>query len=225
MTADRDGRDPELSCDLRSARRAQQQLHDLPLARRERYAALVGQDQGASVLARPQLVEQPRHEPAWHGRLATKSAPDDVRQARRIEVLCHIAARACAHGCHELLLVEPARQEDHGGRRDPRGDLVHHPEPLAVEVEAQEADVGTVPHSRVHGRLCVGRLGAACLRLERQTESDTRGQPLSRDEHMCSPSRRRIAHAGANSEPADLPTTICPCACSSPTTIVSLSRA
>src|SRR5262249_32304152 len=107
--------DSELGRDLRRARRAKQQLDDLPLARGERYAAPVGQDDRTPAVARPQLLEQPRYELSRHRRLAAKRTPDDVRQALGVEVLLEVTARAGTHGSHELLLVEPVRQKDHGG--------------------------------------------------------------------------------------------------------------
>jgi hypothetical protein len=168
-------------------------------------------------------VEQPRHELARHRGLTAESPAHDVREARGIEALAQVAARAGTYGGHELVLVEPAGEQDDGGRRNSGDDLVQRLQPLARGIEAQQADVGTITHSRVHGRPGVRGFAAACLRLERQAEPDARRQALRRDEDVRAPLGSRGAHELVTS--TGPPTTIAACEFSSQTIIVSLSKA
>ena len=128
---------------------------------------------------------RPRGRTCAARRAAAAHAPlHDVRQASRVEAVRQVAARPGAHRSHELLLVELVRQEDHGGGRYPRDDLVHHPQALTRRIETEEADVRMVAYRGVHRGFRVGGLGAACLRLERETKPYPSRQALGRDEHV-----------------------------------------
>jgi hypothetical protein len=134
---------------------------------------------------------RPRNSSISRG-LAAHHAGDHERQPRGIEPVRQVAARAGPHRREELLLLDPAREDDAENSGDPADDLGDRAESASGGIEVEQADVGPVAHGRRHGRLAVGRLRAHRVVLEGQPKTHPRRHVIRSDQH--SRLLRRVDH-------------------------------